>query len=282
MERNKLNPLMVLIFGALVVYLILTVYPMIWVAYTSLKSDQEIFLAPFALPEDVRWENYRNAWVSANFSRYFFNSVLISAAAVAGTLLVGSMASYALSRFRIPGGRAMFLLFLSGLMIPIQLAMIPLFFQLRSMHLLNTRTGLTLFYIAVSLPFAIFVLAAFFRSLPSSLHEAAQIDGCSEWGIFWNVMLPLARPGMITVAVFTFLGVWNEYFGAFMFMSGAGSESLRTLPLGLANITITSQYRSDWGMAFAGLVIVMLPTLAVYVMLQRYLVKGITAGALKG
>jgi ABC-type glycerol-3-phosphate transport system permease component len=192
------------------------------------------------------------------------------------------MAAYALSRFRIPGGKAMFFIFLSGLMIPIQLSIIPLFFHLRDAHLLNTRLGLILFYVATGLPFAIFVLAGFFKSLPGSLHEAAQIDGCSEWRIFWSVMLPLARPGLITVAVFTFLGVWNEYFGAFMFMSGAGGEPYRTLPLGLANITIVSQYRSDWGTAFAGLVLVMLPTLLVYIPLQKYLVKGITAGAVKG
>jgi ABC-type glycerol-3-phosphate transport system permease component len=167
-------------------------------------------------------------------------------------------------------------------MVPIQLALIPLFFQMREMHLLNTRLGLVLFYTATSLPFAIFVLAGFFKTLPSSLHEAAQIDGCSEWRIFWSVMLPLARPGLITVAFFAFLGVWNEYFGAFVFMSGAGGEPYRTLPLGLANIMINAQYRTDYGVMFAGLVLTMIPVLLVYLVLQKFLVKGITAGALKG
>jgi len=273
---------MLLIFTVLIGYLVITVYPTIWVAYTSLKSDQEIFLSPFALPTDLHWENYRHAWVGAHFSTYFFNSVVVSIISVLGTLFIGSMAAYALSRFRFPGGKLMFFVFLSGMMIPIQLSIIPLFFQMRDMHLLNSRFGLILFYIATGLPFAIFVLAGFFKSLPSSLHEAAQLDGCSEWRIYWDIMLPLSRSGLITVGVFTFLGVWNEYFGAFMFMSGAGGEEYRTLPLGLANITITSQYRSDWGTAFAGLVLVMVPTLLVFIPLQRYLVKGITAGALKG
>jgi ABC-type glycerol-3-phosphate transport system permease component len=282
MNERKLSPAMIAVFIVLFGYLVITVYPVIWVGYTSLKSDQEIFLSPFALPSQMHWDNYRHAWVDANFSRYFFNSVLVSFVSVAGTLFVGSMAAYALSRFRFPGNKLMYFVFLSGLMIPIQLSIIPLFFQMRDMHLLNSRLGLMIFYIATGLPFAVFVLAGFFKSLPASLHEAAQIDGCSEWRIYWSIMLPLSRPGLITVAVFSFLGVWNEYFGAFMFMSGAGGEEYRTLPLGLANITITSQYRSDWGTAFAGLVLVMVPTLLVFIPLQRYLVKGITAGALKG
>jgi len=282
MNKPKLSPWSLLIFAVLAGYLVITVYPMIWVGYTSLKTDQEIFLSPFSLPTDLHWDNYRHAWINAHFSTYFLNSLLVSTVSVAGILFIGSMAAYALSRFQFRGSRLIFYIFLSGLMIPIQLSIVPLFFQMRDMHLLNSRFGLILFYVATGLPFAIFVLAGFFRSLPASLHEAAQIDGCSEWKVYWEIMLPLSRPGLITVAVFSFLGVWNEYFGAFMFMSGAGGEEYRTLPLGLANITITSQYRSDWGTAFAGLVLVMIPTLLVFVPLQRYLVKGVTAGAVKG
>jgi ABC-type glycerol-3-phosphate transport system permease component len=153
---------------------------------------------------------------------------------------------------------------------------------MRAMNLLNSRTGLFLAYLAFGFPFSIFVLTGFFRSLPASLHESALLDGASEFGAFWHVMLPMARPGLITVAIFLFLGNWNEFFVAFICLSGKGSEAARTLPLGLANITIVSQYRSDWGMAFAGLVLMMLPTLAVYVVLQKHLTKGITAGAVKG
>jgi ABC-type glycerol-3-phosphate transport system permease component len=192
------------------------------------------------------------------------------------------MTAYAVSRFQFPGARPILFYFLAGLMIPLQLAIIPLFFQLRWMHLLGTRTGLLLCYLAFGMPFAVFILTAFFRSLPASLHEAALIDGAGEFGAFFRVMLPLARPGMLTVAIFAFLGTWNEYFMAFMFLSGEGSEQLRTLPLGLANVTIVSQYRSDWGMAFAGLVLMMAPTLLTYIVLQRYITRGITAGAVKG
>jgi ABC-type glycerol-3-phosphate transport system permease component len=192
------------------------------------------------------------------------------------------MAAYALSRFRFPGARPVFFYFLAGLMIPLQLAIVPLFFQMKQMGLLNSRLGLLIAYTAFGMPFAIFILTGFFKSLPSSLHESALIDGCGELRAFWSVMLPLSRPGLITVGIFSFLGTWNEFFMAFMFLSGEGSESLRTLPLGLANITIISQYRSDWGMAFAGLVLMMIPTLLMYTLLQRHLTKGITVGALKG
>ncbi len=265
-------------------YFLLVVYPMFWLFYTSLKHDQEIFLHPFSLPDptDLRWDNYRNAWVNGHFGRYFFNSVLITSTTVIATTFLAAMAAYALSRFVFPGARAMYFYFLAGLMIPLQLAIVPLFFQMRSMHLLDSQLGLFLVYLAFGFPFSIFVLTGFFRSIPASLHESALLDGAGEFGAFWHVMLPLARPGLVTVGIFLFLGNWNEFFVAFVTLSGKGSESIRTLPLGLANVTIVSQYRSDWGLAFAGLVLMMLPTLIAYIFLQKQLTKGITAGAVKG
>jgi N-acetylglucosamine transport system permease protein len=273
-----------LVYLILLGYFVVVVYPMVWLLYTSLKADKEIFLNPFALPpiHDLRWDNFSHALIKGRFADYFGNSVFITVATVALVVLLSSMAAYALSRFHFRGARPMFFYFLAGLMIPLQLAIIPLFFQMKGMHLLNSRPGLLTVYVAFGLPFSIFILTGFFKSLPTGLYESALIDGASEWRAFWSVMLPLARPGLITVAIFSFLGTWNEFFMAFMFLSGKGSEHLRTLPLGLANLTIVSQYRSDWGMAFAGLVLVMLPTLLVYVFLQKHLSKGITMGALKG
>src|SRR5262249_48761305 len=139
--------------------------------------------------------------------------------------------------------------------------------------------GLILIYVAASLPFSIFVLTAFFRTLPGELREAALIDGASEWQVFKTVMMPIAKPGLITVAIFNFLGLWNEYLFALVFLN---SDNLKTLPLGLASISIQAQYKSDFGLMFAGLVIVMLPTLFVYILLQEKLTKGVTLGALKG
>jgi len=178
--------------------------------------------------------------------------------------------------------KPIFFYFLAGLMIPIQLAIVPLFFELKTMGLLNSQLGLFLVYLAFGFPFAVFVMTGFFKSLPASLHEAALLDGANEYQAFWHVMLPMARPGLITVGIFLFLGNWNEFFVAFICLSGKAGENIRTLPLGLANITIVSNYRSDWGMAFAGLVLMMVPTLIGYAFLQKHLTKGITAGAVKG
>jgi len=167
-------------------------------------------------------------------------------------------------------------------MLPLQQVIVPLFFQMRDLGLLNSRVGLLAVYVALSLPFGIFVMTGFFRTLPGSLYESALIDGAGEVRALWSVMLPIARPGLLTVAIFTFLATWNEFLVAFMSLSGNRSESLRTLPLGLANLTIASQYRSDWGMAFAGLVLMLTPTLLICLLLQRYITKGLTAGAVKG
>ena len=257
---------------------------MVWVGYSSLKGDDAIFRDALALPSagDLRTDNYAHAWREAHFGEYFLNSVVVTGASVALIVALGAMAAYALARFTHSVGRVVFGLFLAGLTLPAQLAIVPLFFELRALGLLNSRVGLVLVYTANGLPFAIFILAGFFRSLPRSLYEAAIVDGCGEFTAFWRVLLPLARPGLVTVAIFQFIGVWREYFYAFMLVSGDTRGSARTLPLGLANLSITAEYRTEYGMLFAGIVLVTLPILLVYVSLQRQIVRGIAAGALKG
>ncbi len=232
--------------------------------------------------DDLQTDNYARAWREAKFGDYCLNSVVVTVSSVALIVMLGSMAAYALARFYHPLGRWAFWLFLAGLMIPVQLSIVPLFFELRAMGLLNSRIGLILVYTANGLPFSIFILAGFFKALPRSLYEAAVVDGCSEASAFWRVLLPLAKPGLMTVAIFQFIGIWKEYFFAFMFTGGDAGAGARTLPLGLANLSITSQYRSDYGMLFAGLVVVTVPILIVFIALQKHLVKGITAGAIKG
>lgn len=269
---------------ALLGYSAWLLFPMVWVAYSSLKGDDAIFRDAFALPAlgSLRTENYAHAWREAHFGAYFLNSVVVTGVSVALIVALGSMAAYALSRFTHPLGRVAFGLFLAGLTIPAQLAVVPLFFELRALGLLNSRAGLILVYTANGLPFAIFILAGFFRALPRSLYEAAVVDGCGEFSAFWRVLLPLARPGLVTVAIFQFIGVWKEYFYAFMLVSGDTEGSARTVPLGLANLSIAAEYRTEYGMLFAGIILVTLPILVVYVALQRQIVKGIAAGALKG
>ena len=293
------------------VYLILVIFPMVWVLYTSAKSTQEIYQNPFGLPRAITSPsaktleplkaNYRKAWVESNFSRYFVNSVKVVSISLALILLLGSMAAYVLARFDFKGNRLIYYVFLSGMLIPMQLILIPLFFQFSDMGEAMTRWfapsfralgmgdvtislhdshfGLILIYVAASLPFTVFTLTAFFRTLPNEVREAAQMDGASEYRTFFRIMMPLAKPGLVTVAIFNFLGLWNEYLFGLVFLN---SNELKTLPLGLASISLQAQYKSDFGLMFAGLVIAMLPTLIVYLILQEKLTKGITVGAVKG
>jgi ABC-type glycerol-3-phosphate transport system permease component len=270
-------------FAALLGYSAWLVFPMVWVAYSSLKADAAIFRDTLALPSGgLAFGNYSRAWGQAHFGGYFLNSSVVTVASVALIVALGSMAAYALARFTHPLGRVVFGLILAGLTIPAQLAIVPLFFELRSAGLLNSRLGLILVYTANGLPFSVFILAGFFRSLPRSLYEAAVVDGCGEFSAFWRVLLPLARPGLVTVAIFQFIGIWKEYFYAFMLVSGDAAGSARTLPLGLANLSIAAEYRTEYGMLFAGIILVTLPILLVYMVLQRQIVRGIAAGALKG
>jgi len=292
-------------------YLLAVVLPMTWVIMTSFKPTREIYANPVGLPRVLfeptpervaqMKENYVKAWVKSQFSAFFFNSLKVTGITLAAVLTFSATAAYVLARFNFPGNRLIFFYFLSGLMIPVQLVLIPLFFEIGDIsewmtqllsplarlmgaqtlvvNLHDTHTGLILIYIALSLPFTIFILTGFFRTIPDQLREAALIDGSSEIRAFWNVMLPLAKPGLVTVSIFNFIGIWNEYLYALVFIN---TDSFKTLPLGLASVSITAQYRSDFGLMFAGLVIVMIPTLIVYATLQERLTKGITVGALKG
>lgn len=294
----------------LTVYLVGVVFPMVWVLYTSGKSTQEFYKNPIGLPYlvthpgaqnlSVLVDNYGKAWVGSHFGTYFLNSLKVVGVSLALILLLGSMAAYVLARFEFRGRGVIYTLFLAGLLIPMQLILIPLFFQFADMSAWLTATfgplahafgydltvslhdshfGLILIYVAASLPFTVFVLTAFFRTLPNEVREAAMLDGASEYRIFFQVMMPLGRPGLVTVAIFNFLGLWNEYLFGLVFLN---SDRLKTLPLGLASISMQAQYKSDFGLLFAGLVIAMLPTLIVYLFLQERLTRGITVGALKG
>ncbi len=295
------------IYAFLGVWLFIVAAPLAWVLVSALRSAREFIDNPFGLPwlltgapegapdpaAAVR-ENFAEAWVESNFSTYFINSVIVTAVSLFFILLISSMAAYVLARFRFRGNRLLFLFFISGLMIPAQLLLVPLFFQYTTwsewgsallrpfgltFQLHDSLFGLIVLYIALSLPFTILVLTGFFRSLPGTLREAAILDGCSEARVFWSIMLPMARPGLVSAAIFNFLGLWNEYLFALVFVS---SEAKKTLPLGLASVSMQAQYKTDFALMFAGLVIVIVPTLLVYIVLQRQLTRGITVGALKG
>lgn len=263
----------------LIIYAIIVIFPLVWIFSNSLKSSMEIFANVWAFPKEIRWENYVNAWIEASIGKYFINSLFVTATSVFFILLLSAMVAYVLTRFRFLGNSFVFYYFLGGLMIPTFLGIVPLFLLLKDLHLLDNFIGLILVYIAYSLPFSIFILTPFFKSLPHELAEAAIIDGCSDFADFWRIMLPLAKPGLITVGIFNFLGIWNEYILALVIIS---SGELRTLPLGIANLYMVQHYQANWGTLFAGLTIVMVPTLIVYIIFSKKLTSGITLGALKG
>ena len=190
---------------------IAVVFPMAWMIYSSLKTDQELFFSPWALPKTLQWDNFVRAWNDARVGDFFVNTLIVVIPALIFTLIIAAMAAYVLARYEFIGNRFLFYLFLMGMLFPIFLALVPLFSLVNTLGLLNTYFGLILVYIAYSLPFTIFFLVGFFKTLPSELPEAAIIDGANQYQVFFLVMLPLAAPGLLSMAIFNFLGMWNQY-----------------------------------------------------------------------
>ncbi|MFH8728028.1 carbohydrate ABC transporter permease [Streptomyces termitum] len=264
--------------GVLIIWAIMVVMPLLWAVMTSFKSDKAIFTSPWALPDSLRFENWSRAWSQAHMSDYFLNTILVVGGSLVGTLLLGSMAAYVLARFEFPGNRFLYFLFIGGMSFPVILALVPLFYVMQGMALLNTMHGLILVYIAYSLPFTVFFLTAFFRTLPTSVAEAAFIDGASHTRTFFQVMLPMARPGLISVGIFNFLGQWNQYLLPTVLNT---EQDQKVLSQGLVQLAVSQGYKGDWSGLFAGLVMAMLPVLAAYIVFQRQVVAGLTAGAVK-
>ena len=263
----------------LVIYSVIVVYPMVWLLSASLKTALELFESPWKLAASPQWDNYARVWSKVGLGQCFANSVFVTAVSMFLILLIGSMAAYALARFSFKGRDLIHNTFMSGMMFPVFLGIVPLFLLLRNLGMWNNYFGLIASYVAFSLPFTVFILTGFFRSLPHELAEAGMIDGCSHFSIFWRIMLPIAKPGLIAAGIFNFFGIWNEYPLALVIIA---DDKLRTLPLGIAALVMQQQYETDWGALFAGLVIVMLPTLIVYLFFQRQITEGLTAGAIKG
>ena len=255
----------------------LVLAPMVIMGLSAFKSTREIFQNPFGLPGVWRWENFTRVWVEAKFALYFRNSILVTMASIIIILILGAMAGYALGRFRFGGNDLLYLYFLSGLMLPIRLGIIPLFILMRNLHLLDTLWALILTYAASGLPSAVFILTGFFRTLPSDLDSAARIDGAGEWLIFQRIMVPLVRPALIIVAVYNLIPVWNDFFFPLVFIQ---TDRLKTLPLGMT--TFFGQYSTDWGALFAGLTLAALPVVTLYALLSQQFIRGLTAGAVKG
>ncbi|MBM0258387.1 carbohydrate ABC transporter permease [Micromonospora sp. 4G55] len=277
--RRELGVANVFSHGFLLVWAALTVLPLLWMFVSSFKSNGEILADPWGLPETLRFENWARAWTDAHIGRYFLNSLVVVAGSVSLTMLMGATAAYVFARYEFRGRQFVYYLFVGGLMFPVFLALVPLFFVVRNAGLFGTWTGLILVYAAYSLPFTVFFMTAFFRTLPTSVAEAALVDGCGHFRLFFRVMLPMARPGLISVAIFNFLSHWNQFLLPQVLMQG--DESKWVLAQGLFALSVSQGYAGDYARLFAGLTIAVLPVLAVYVAFQRQVQSGLTAGQLK-
>jgi raffinose/stachyose/melibiose transport system permease protein len=254
----------------------LMLYPLIVMVLSAFKSNAEIFASPFALPESFALTNVARIWNETNFLRYLGNSAIVTIASVAVILVFGTMAAYAVARYRFRGSGVVFMFFVAGLMVPLKLAIIPLFIQLDRLGLIDTRAGLVLVYTAMGLPSAMFILTGFLRSLPGELEESARIEGASELRIMLSIMLPLARPALVIAGIQNAVPIWNDFFFPLVFLQ---SDNLKTLPQGLT--VFMGEYNTDWGVLFAGLTLSALPITLVYIVLSKQFIAGLTQGAIK-
>lgn len=273
----------VLIYLVLTFWFVVVVFPMLWSIMSSFKSDQEIFFSPWALPKMLIFENFARAWVKARIGVYLVNTLGIILPSLFLTLLLSAMAAYVLARFEFRGRTAITYLFLLGMIFPIFLALVPLYFTMQKLALLDTYQGLILVYVAFSLSFTTFFLTNFFRTLPRELGEAAVMDGANQYQIFFQVYLPLASPGLVTMGIFNFLGQWNQYIlPNTLMITNTDTTTHYVLSQGLYYLQAQQFYQNDWSGLFAAVTIVMIPTLVVYLIFNDHIEKGMTAGAIKG
>ncbi|GAB4545790.1 MAG: carbohydrate ABC transporter permease [Anaerolineae bacterium] len=265
------------IYSLLLVFLLVAVTPFIIVVLASFKTKPEIVRGVFSLPEVWKWSNYVDAWTQARFGLFFRSSIVVTGAVVVGSTILSILSGYAFGRMRFPLSRFLFFVFLLGIMVPQEAFIIPLYHSMRKLGLLDTYWALILPQIGMSVCFGTFWMRGFFAEVPRDLVDAATVDGCNSWDALWRVLLPIARPAILTMVVLFFVWTWNDFLLALVLVS---SDEVRTLPLGLA--FFQGRYASDVQLISAGATIVALPTILIYFIFQRQFIRGITAGAIEG
>lgn len=260
----------------LAVNAVIMVYPLFVMVASSFKTNAEIFSSPLSLPTHFSTANLEKVWTETNFVRYLANSVGITAASVALILLFSTLAGYAIARYRFRLSSLVLMFFLSGMTVPLKLAIIPLFIQLDTLGLVDSYLGLVLVYVAMGIPSAVFIMTGFLRTLPRELEESARMDGASELRIMWSIMLPLARPALVIVAIQNAVPIWNDFFFPLVLIT---SDNLKTLPQGLT--VFVGEFTTDWGVLFTGLTLAALPITLLYIVLSKQFISGITQGAVK-
>lgn len=265
------------VYLVMIVFLIITVYPIIWMIAGSLKTESEFYSNIWGLPSVPQWENYLLAWKKANMGTKYLNSVLTTGAVLLILIPINCCAAYALARVKFKGRKAILNYLLLGIMLPAGVLAMPVFTVVNELGLINTRQGLVMVYAAQAIAFGMYIMRGFFISLPKSLEEAAMIDGCTRFQSFLHVILPLAVPGLVTQVIFSGLSVWNEYIRASLIIRTA---DLQTLPLGM--VMFSNLENNNYPQMFAALSMATLPMVLIYLICQKAFQKGVTAGAVKG
>lgn len=257
---------------------IIMMLPFLWMVSASLKGLDEIYaFPPRFIPEQILWHNYVDAWRTLPFGRFFFNSAIVAVSVVLGQLFTCSLAGYAFARLRFPGRDRIFLLYLSTMMIPFAVVMIPLYVQMRWMGWIDTLWPLIV--PAIFAPWGTFLMRQFMSTLPRELEDAGRIDGCTFFRLYWNIILPLTKPALATLGIFTFLGSWNNFLWPLIVIS---TISNKTLPLGLVMFRTRMPMETPWQLVMAASTFSIIPVLIIFIMGQKYYVQGIVTSGIKG
>ncbi|HIW83590.1 MAG TPA: carbohydrate ABC transporter permease [Candidatus Dorea gallistercoris] len=289
-KKRKLTPAKILVYICLILLAVTIIVPVIWVFVASVKQNSEFYGNPWTLPETIYFQNFIDAWQKANMGSYMLNSVIVTALAIAMLIVISLPAAYVLSRFKFRTGKFWNVLFMAGLFINVSYIVVPIFLMLNNWDIklrqltgdpffLNNLFILALVYTATALPFTIYLLAGYFKTLARDYEEAAYVDGAGYFVTMVKIMFPMAKPSIITIILFNFLSFWNEYIIAMTLMT---DEKFKTLPVGLMNLMAAQKSAVEYGQMYAGLVLVMLPTLILYICVQKTLTQGMTLGGLKG
>ncbi len=277
MKSQRIRPLWLLFYLFLALYALVILYPLLFVFLASLKTNEEIFTSPFALPKAWAFGKYAELVTRYGMGTFFLNSVYYSAISVSVAVLISAMAAYVLTRMRFPFRGAVFALIMVGLMVPVHSELVPLYVILSRLGLRNPRFVLIGVYVAFSLPITTFILAGFLKGIPKEMEESAVMDGSSLLRAFFSIILPLMNPAVMTVVIFNFLTVWNDFFVGLVFIH---LDKDKTLQLGIARFQ--GSFGANYTYLLAAIVLAIAPSVAVYVAIQDRIIQGITAGAVKG
>lgn len=263
----------------LILVAIIMLYPLAWNVVSSFKTSTEFLTDPFAWPQGFAWDNYVRAYEKSNLAANIGNSIYV----VLETLVIIAVCvvpcSYCLVRYKFPGAKLILNIYMAAIFIQATYIMIPLFLQMNKLNLLNSLTALGVLYATMQFPFAIFLLTGFLRSIPRDYEEAAMIDGCGPFRILTSIIIPMCKPGIVTVCMISAMAAWNEYPVALVMVT---DPTKATLPVGLANLYEIQRYATDWGALFAALVLALIPTVILFIVGQKQLVQGLSVGGVKG